>query len=59
MDIVDPTPIIEERIEGEVGPLREQLNKTTDPKEREALERDIRRRERDIRRAILGSRAHW
>jgi hypothetical protein len=59
MDIVDPTPIIEERIAAEVGPLREQLANTTDPKERKKLESEIRAREQKIRLAVLGSRALW
>jgi len=56
-EIVDPTPIIEERIATEVGPLREELLAATEPKQRKRREREIRRREERIRRQVLG--AHW
>lgn len=58
-DIVDPTPMIEEQIAAQVGPLRAELAKTTDSKERKRLQREIRRRESEIRRSILGNRALW
>jgi hypothetical protein len=58
-EIVDPTPIVEERIAAELGPLREKLNKATDPKERKRLQRSLRRQEERIRREVLGSPAHW
>jgi hypothetical protein len=56
-DIVDPTPIIEERIAAEVGPLREELLAATEPKQRKRLEREIRRSEERIHRQVRG--AHW
>jgi len=56
-EIVDPTPIVEERIASEVGPLRDELRAATEPKQRKRLEREIRRREERIRRQVL--RAHW
>jgi hypothetical protein len=56
---VDPTPLIEERIAAEVGPLREALNQTTDPKDRKRLEREIRRRGRQVRMTIVFAPASW
>jgi hypothetical protein len=56
---VDPTPLIEERIAAEVGPLRTALNQTTDPKDRKRLEREIRRRGRQVRMTIVLAPAAW
>jgi hypothetical protein len=56
---VDPTPLIEERIATEVGSLREALNQTTDPKDRKRLEREIRRRGRQVRMTIVLAPASW
>jgi hypothetical protein len=58
-EIVDPTPIVEERIAAEVGPLRAELSNAAEPKERKRIQREIRRREKRIRREVLGARAHW
>jgi hypothetical protein len=58
-DIVDPTPIVEERIAAELGPLREELSNATESKERKRIQRELRRKERRIRRAALGPRALW
>jgi hypothetical protein len=58
-EIVDRTPIAEERIESELAPLREELANATEPKQRKRLQRAIRRREEQIRREVLGARAHW
>jgi hypothetical protein len=58
-EIVDPTPIFEERLAAEVGPLREELHAATDPKQQKRLQRQIRKREANIQRPVLRSRAHW
>jgi len=58
-EIIDPTPIAEERIAAELAPLREELANATDPKERKRILRAIRRRAVQIRREVLGSPAHW
>jgi hypothetical protein len=58
-EIVDPTPIVEERIAAELAPLREELSNATEPKELKRIQRAIRRREEQIRREVLGSPAHW
>jgi hypothetical protein len=58
-EIVDPSPIADERIAAELAPLREELRQATDAKDRKRIERAIRRRERQIRREVLGARAHW
>jgi len=58
-EIVDPTPIVEERIAAEVGPLRKELTNATEPKERKEIQHEIRRQERKIRHEVLGARAHW
>jgi hypothetical protein len=57
--IVDPGPLIEERIAAEVGPLREALNQTTDPRTRKRLEREIRRRSRRVRLSFLVAPEAW
>jgi len=58
-EVVDPTPIVEERIAVELAPLPEELTNAANPKERKRIERAIRRREELIRRQVLGSPAHW
>ncbi len=58
-EIVDPTPIADERIAVELAPLREALRSATDPKDRKRIERSIQRQEAQIRREVLGARAHW
>jgi transcription elongation GreA/GreB family factor len=58
-EIVDPTPIAEERIAAELGTLRDELANATDPKQRKRIERAIRRREEQIRREVVGSPAQW
>jgi hypothetical protein len=58
-EIVDPTPIADERIAAELGPLREELSKAMDPKQRKRLQRTLRRQEARIRREVLGSPARW
>jgi len=58
-EIVDPTPIANERIAVELAPLRDELRKATEPKERKRIERMIHRREARIRRDVLGSTARW
>jgi hypothetical protein len=56
---VDPMPLIDERIAAEVGPLREALSQTADPKVRKRLEREIRRRGRQVRTTIILAPASW
>jgi hypothetical protein len=58
-EIVDPTPIVEERIAAELGPLREELSDATESKERKRIQREMRRQEKRIRREVLGRRALW
>jgi len=57
--IVDPTPIVEERIATELRPLREELRNATEAKDRKRIQRAIRRQEERIRREVLGSPANW
>jgi hypothetical protein len=56
---VDPTPLIEERIATAVAPLREALNRTADPTKRTRLEREIRRRSREVRLATAVAHVYW
>ena len=58
-DIVDPTPIVEERIAAELGPLREELSNATESKECKRIQREMRRREKRIRREVPSQRALW
>jgi len=48
--LVDPGPLIEERIHDEVDPLEAALAATSDERERKSLKRQIRRKRREIRR---------
>jgi len=57
--IVDPIPIIEEQIAAEVGSLHEEWLSVLEPKQRKRLEREIGRREEQIRRQVLGAQANW
>jgi len=58
-EIVDPTPIVEERIAAELGPLRDDLSNATESRERKRIQREMRRQEKRIRREVLGPRALW
>jgi hypothetical protein len=58
-EFIDPTPLIEERIAAEVGPLREALSHTLDRNGRRRLKREIRRRERRIRLSFLVAPERW
>jgi hypothetical protein len=57
--VVDPTPLIEERIAAEAGLLREALSQTSDQKDRKRLEREIRRRRHKVRMSIILAAASW
>jgi hypothetical protein len=48
--LVDPSPLIEERLHNEVEPLRAALSVAVDDRERKDLRRQIRHKRRQIRR---------
>jgi hypothetical protein len=56
---VEPTPLIEERIAAEIGPLPETLSQTTDVWERWRLKREIRRRADDVRESLCNPFICW
>jgi hypothetical protein len=49
---VDPAPLMGARIASEIAPLVEELSHTTDVRERRRLQREIRRRARDVRESL-------
>jgi hypothetical protein len=56
---VDPTPLIDERIAAEIGPLVEALSHATDVRERRRLMREIRRRAHVVRESLSNPLICW
>jgi hypothetical protein len=50
MHLVDPGPLIEERMRTVIEPLEARLAAATMPEERETLERELRQERRHLRR---------
>jgi hypothetical protein len=59
MTVFDPSALIEQRVREELAPLRQKLEATADRRARRKLEREMRRRERDIRKALSGNSVMW
>jgi hypothetical protein len=59
MSVFDPSALIEERVREELAPLQRQLETTTERRARRKLKREMRRRERDIRKALSGPGVAW
>jgi len=56
---VDPTPLIDERIDAEIGPLVEALSHATDVRERRRLMREIRQRAYVVRGSLSNPFICW
>jgi len=59
MSFFDPSALIEQRVREELAPLQEQLEATTDRRARRKLKREMRRRERGIRKGLSGHNIMW
>jgi hypothetical protein len=59
MSVFDPSALIEQRVREELAPLQQQLDAMTDRRQRRKLKREMRRRERDIRKALSGPGVWW
>ena len=57
--VVDPSPIVQKRIDEEVAPLRVLLQDETDSRTRRAITREIQHRERRICKALAGNNIVW
>jgi hypothetical protein len=56
---VDPTPLIDERIAADIGPLVEALSHATEERERRRIMREIRRRAHVVRESLCNPFICW
>lgn len=59
MSVFDPSALIEERVRQELAPLQQRLDETEGRRARRKIKREMRRRERDIRKALSGNSVMW